>query len=588
MTHSRLRLYRFLSRWSRPKTYKGKIMLIAFIGTHVPLLALILYAVVFQSLTLGEIVRVLAIALFATLVGMGATLFALHKLLALVLLTSAGLRDYLNRGRLPDLPTHFQDEAGTLMADTSRTLHQLDEAIHHLTHYDNLTGLPNRDSFQTCLRQALAQAKDNQQLAVIALDLNNLKEINSTLGRKVGDLYIRKVSQRLAACLQESDVLARLGGGEFAILRTELLSADSLNSLSRQLLDHLLKPFFLFGKEIQANASIGITIYPFDGTSVEQLLKNADTAAHEAKQRERHTYQFYLAEMNVKLQKRLALEEQLRHALRRGEMFLHYQPRIDLKSNRLVAVEALLRWQNPELGLVSPVEFIPIAEENGLIVPIGEWVLRSACLQNRTWQQEGLPPLRVSVNLSVSQFKQENLIDMIDLVLEETGLAAAYLELEVTESLLITDVEQAIATLQQLKNRGIALSLDDFGTGYSSLSYLQKFPINTLKIDRSFVTNVSSDVDAAAIARAIIALAHSLQLKITAEGVETQAQLDYLRAYGCHEIQGYYYSKPLSAYKLASFLAAFDQNSPYLPQDSNEQPRRRRSWENRHDHNEHN
>ena len=517
MSHSRLRLYTFLSRWNRPKTYKGKIMLIAFIGTHVPLLALILYAVISHSLTLGEIVRVLAIALFATLIGMGATLFALHKLLAPVLLTSAGLRDYLNRGRLPDLPTHFQDEAGTLMADTSHTLHQLDEAIHHLTHYDNSTGLPNRDSFQTCLRQALAQAQDNQQLAVIALDLNNLKEINSTLGRKVGDLYIRKVSQRLATCLQESDVLARLGGGEFAILRTELLSADSLNSLSRQLLDHLLKPFFLFGKEIQANASIGITIYPFDGTSVEQLLKNADTAAHEAKQRERNTYQFYLAEMNVKLQKRLALEEQLRHALRRGEMFLHYQPRIDLKSNRLVAVEALLRWQNPELGLVSPVEFIPIAEENGLIVPIGEWVLRSACLQNRTWQQEGLPPLRVSVNLSVSQFKQENLIDMIDLVLEETGLAAAYLELEVTESLLITDVEQAITTLQQLKNRGIALSLDDFGTGYSSLSYLQKFPINTLKIDRSFVTNVSSDVDAAAIARAIIALAHSLQLKITAE-----------------------------------------------------------------------
>ena len=560
-------------------------MLIAFIGIHIPLLALILYTIISHSLALRAIVRVLAIALIATLIGMGATLFALHKLLAPVLLTSTVLRNYLNGGKLPNLPTHYQDEVGTLMADTSRTLHQLDEAIRQLTHYDNLTGLPNRDSFQNCLRQALTQAQDNQQLAVIALDLNNLKEINSTLGRKVGDLYIKKASQRLATCLQESDILARLGGGEFAILRTELLSADRLNSLSRQLLDNLLKPFFLFGQEIQANASIGITLYPFDGTSVEQLLKNADTAAHEAKQQERNTYQFYLAEMNAKLQKRLILEEQLRYALRRGEMFLHYQPRIDLTSNRLVAVEALVRWQNPELGLVSPTEFIPIAEENGLIVPIGEWVLRSACLQNRTWQQEGLPPLRVSVNLSVRQFKQENLIEMIDLVLEETGLDAAYLELEVTESLLVTNVEQAIATLQQLKNRGIALSLDDFGTGYSSLSYLQRFPINTLKIDRSFVTNVSSSTDAAAIARAIIALAHSLQLKITAEGVETQAQLDYLRAYGCHEIQGYYYSKPLSAYKLAHFLAAFDQNSPSPPHDSNEQSSPRRSWDNRHEHN---
>ena len=558
MDRSSLRLYSFLSRFSRPKTYKGKIMLVAFVGTHVPLLVLLLYAVITKSFSIPSTIHLLIVALVATLIGTAATLYAFHLLLAPVALTAQALRKYLDQKILPNLPTHFQDEAGSLMANTSRTLHHLDQTIEHTTSYDNITGLPNRELFQTRLQQAIAQSQQNsQQLAVIALDLDNLKELNSTLGRKVGDSLLRAVARRLSPCLHRSGFLARLGGDDFGILQTELTNSENLNSLSQELLAILAKPFSLFGKEVYARTYAGITIYPFDGTTAEQLLQNADVAVHQARHLEQCSCQFYSDQMNARLQRRLALEEQLRYALRRGEMFLHYQPRIALGNNRPLAAEALLRWHSPQLGLVSPAEFIPIAEANGLIIPLGEWVLRSACTQNRLWQQEGVPSIRVSVNLSARQFMQDDLLDMIDRVLTETGLDPAYLELEVTESLLIENVERAIETLQQLKKRGIALSLDDFGTGYSSLNYLQKFPIDTLKIDRSFVEGVASNPDDAAIAKGIIALAHSLQLKITAEGVETQAQLDYIKAYGCHEAQGYYFSKPLSAYSLVDFLASF-------------------------------
>lgn len=558
MDRSRLHLYTLLSRLGRPKTYKGKIMLVAFIGTHVPLLVLLLYALITKSYSMASTMRLLLVALVATLIGTAATLYAFHLLLAPVSLTSQALRSYLDRKILSSLPTHYRDEAGTLMANTTRTLRSLDEAIEYMTNYDNVTGLPNRDLFQLRLQQAIAKTQQhNQQLALIALDLDNLKQINSTLGRKVGDLLLRSVAQRLSACLQKTDIIARLGGDDFGILRTELTTSDNLNLLSQDLLAVLAKPFSLFGKEVYASACVGITLYPFDGATAEQLLQNADVAVHQARQQEHYSYQFYSEQMNERLQRRLALEEQMRYALRRGELFLHYQPRIDLESNCPLAAEALLRWQNPQLGMVSPAEFIPIAEENGLIIPIGEWVLRSACMQNRNWQRAGLPPLRVSVNLSALQFKQENLLDTIDRVLEETGLDPAYLELEVTESLLVENVEQAIVTLQQLKDRGIALALDDFGTGYSSLNYLQKFPIDTLKIDRSFVEGVASNPDDAAIAKGIIALARSLQLNITAEGVETLEQLNYIKVHGCHEAQGYYFSKPMSAYSLVDFLASY-------------------------------
>lgn len=556
MNSDRLKFYDLISRLPFPKSYPGKIMLVAFIGTHIPLLVLIVAAAAARS-SPKEVASTLIIALLATLVATAITLYAIHHLLYPVILTSKVLRQYLGQERRISLPTKFRDEVGTLMADTNRTLQHLDAIVKHLTDYDSLTGLPNRELFQTHIQQAIVESVD-RQFALIVLDLDGLKDINSTLGRVVGDLLLRKVAQRITKYIKSGDVLARFGGDEFAILRTDIVDvSDSPVALSNQLLRSLAEPFSLYGKTIHCAAKIGITIYPFDGTNVDRLLQNADTAIHQAKQQNLNTYQFYSPAINAQLKRVLAIKENLRYALKRQELSIYYQPRIEIATCRLVAVEALLRWQNPELGFVSPAEFIPIAEETNLIIPIGEWILYHACLQNKRWQQEGLAALRMSVNLSTGQFKQANLLEAIDRVLQDTGLDPAYLELEITESLLVKDIEQAIVLLWQLKSRGISLALDDFGTGYSSLSYLQKLPIHTLKIDRSFVSNIACNPDDAAISKAIVALARSLELNITAEGVETEEQLNYLKNQGCHEVQGYYFSKPLPSDRLKDFLIAY-------------------------------
>lgn len=556
MNLDRLTLYSSISQLPVPKTYPGKIMLVAFIGTHIPLIVLIVDAAT-SNYSPREVRSTLLITLLATLIAMAVTLYALHHLLYPIILTSRTLRQYLQSKRLTELPTNFQDEVGTLMSDTNRTLHQLDKLIEHLTDYDSLTGLPNRELFQTHIQQAILNS-ENQQFALIVLDIDGLKNINSTLGRVVGDLLLQKVAQRIVTYLEPGDILARFGGDEFAILRTNIAdTSDSLMALSNNLLQSLSQPFSLYGKTIHCAAKIGITIYPFDGTSVSQLLQNADTAIHQAKQQTLNTYQFYSPAINSQLKRIMAIKENLRYALQHRELSIYYQPRMEIATRRLIAVEALLRWQNPELGRVSPAEFIPIAEETNSIVPIGEWILHHACLQNKQWQQEGLSPLRMSVNVSTCQFDRTDLLETIDRTLETTGLDAAYLELEVTESLLVKNIEQAIALLGKLKARGVSIALDDFGTGYSSLSYLQKLPINTLKIDRSFVNNIAENPDDAAISKAIVALAQSLGLNITAEGVETQEQLDYLRNQGCHEVQGYYFSKPLSSERFKDFLRTY-------------------------------
>ena len=549
-----LKFYSLISRLTFPKTYPGKIMLVAFTGTHIPLIVLIFDAANSSTTSPRAIAHTLLLTLFATLIGTAATLSALHHLLAPIIVTSKVLRQYLQLRKRTDLPMNFQDEVGTLMADTNLTLQKLDKIIKHLTDYDSLTGLPNRELFQTHIQQAILESA-NQQFALIVLDIDSLKDINSALGRVVGDLLLRKVAQRIISYTESGDIVARFGGDEFAILRTNITNfSDSPVILSNKLLESLSEPFSLYGRKIHCAAKIGITIYPFDGTNVSQLFQNADTAIHQAKQQNLNTYQFYSPAINAQLKRILAIKENLRYALERQELSIYYQPRIEVATGRLVAVEALLRWQNPELGFVSPAEFIPIAEETNLIIPIGKWILHNACLQNKQWQQEGIARLRMSVNLSTCQFKQANLIETVDRTLQDTGLDVAYLELEITESLLVKDIDKAIALLTELKTRGISIALDDFGTGYSSLSYLQKLPINTLKIDRSFVTNIASNPDDAAISKAIVALAQSLKLNITAEGVETREQFNYLQSQGCHEVQGYYFSKPLPAEMIKDFF----------------------------------
>lgn len=538
-------------------TYRGKVMVVAFVDIHIPLWTMILAAILSPAFPLLAIAPALLAILLIDVIVTIATSYVLFNLLAPIVLTSETLGEYLRSQKLSPLPATFQDEVNTLMVDNSQTLQRLDKIIQHITNYDTLTGLPKRELFQSYIKQAIANTKEDRQFALIVLDLDSLKDINSTLGRKVGDLLLTKVAQRLNGYLTSKDILARFGGDEFAILRTQIANSESLIALSHNLLNSLSEPFALHGKNIHCAAKIGITIYPFDGDTVEQLLQNADIAIHQAKQQKLNTYQFYTPEISEKLQRTLAIKDNLRYALKRQEFSIRYQPRIEIDTGRLVGVEALLRWYSPELGFVSPAEFIPIAEETNLIMPIGEWVLRNACAQNKQWQQEGWSSFRVSVNLSTTQFKQANLVATIDRILQETDLDKIYLELEITENLLVDDTERAVAILWELKRRGISIALDDFGTGYSSLSYLQKLPIDTLKIDRSFVTNIATNSDDAAISKAIVALAQSLELNITAEGVETKAQLDYLRNLGCHEAQGYYLSEPLSSDRLKDFFATY-------------------------------
>ncbi|MBD2251842.1 putative bifunctional diguanylate cyclase/phosphodiesterase [Nostoc parmelioides] len=537
------------------KNYTAKIMLVAFLGTHIPLLTLLFSFVISNSYSWEMTIRVLVIALFATLIGTVVTLYALHHLLIPVNLTSATLRDYLNNKTLPSLPTEFADEAGTLMADTSQTLYKLDELIDYISNYDKLTGLPNRELLRERVHQAISQQYSQKMVAVMVLGIDDFTGMSHTLEHELSNLLLRAVAQRLTSCLAQKDTLAYLSGDEFAIVRLDIHSIESIIKLSQLLLTALSKPFFIQGNHIHITASIGITINQPDNLyDVDQLLQQAHVALYQAKQQGRSQHQFYSPEINAQLQERLALENELYGALQRNEIVVYYQPIIDLQTKQITAVEALVRWQHPTRGLVSPAKFIPIAEANGLIVEIGEWVLRTACTQNRVWQLAGFTPMRMSVNLSARQFEESNLVDLVGEIIQGSGLHPSYLELEVTESSLMTDIQRSVTILKQLRELGIWLALDDFGTGYSSLNYLKRFPVNMLKIDRSFVQDVCSNPDSAAVTNAIIALAKSLQLKITAEGIETQQQLSYLQKRGCQEGQGYYFGIPAPADEITEIL----------------------------------
>ena len=422
---------------------------------------------------------------------------------------------------------------------------QAEERVRRLAHYDELTGLPNRTMFNQSLGHALAQARRNDKpLAILFIDLDRFKYINDSLGHEAGDRVLKEVALRLTGCLRDSDTVGRFGGDEFVVLLEEMPQPTNIAAVANKVLAAVAKPFILGTQEFHLTASIGISTFPADSSDLQSLLKNADVAMYRAKE-QGNNYQYYSTQMNVHSLERLALESDLRHALERNEFLLHYQPKVDIASGRITGMEALVCWQQPGKALIPPAQFIALAEETGLIVPIGEWVLRTACAQNKSWQEQGLPPLRIAVNLSARQFAHERLLQDVEKVLNETGLDPALLELEITESMVMHDPERTVTLLGKLKSMGVSISIDDFGTGYSSLNYLKRFPIDSVKIDRSFIKDLPMDGDDAAITVAIIAMAHGLKLNVIAEGVETAEQLRFLREHKCDEMQGYYFSKPV-------------------------------------------
>lgn len=457
--------------------------------------------------------------------------------------------------RIIDPDEKLLEVLGNVGTQLGRTIERKrsEERMAHLLNHDALTELPNRILFHDRLQQAIVNAHRRERLVGVAfLDLDEFKNINDSMGHDAGDLLLNLVAARLRAAVREGDTVARLGGDEFTLIFVDMGHVDDIARTAQKILDLFVQPFQVLGRELFVTASLGITICPLDDNNVSELLKNADIAMYRAKSQGKNTFQFYAHDMTSKIHERLSLENQLRRALERNEFMLHYQPIVSSIDGSVRGVEALLRWNNGQ-DLISPIQFIPIAEETGLIVPIGEWVLNKACAQLARWQADGWPHLRMSVNLSVRQFRHQDMVGNVAKALAAAGLKSEYLELEITESILLEE-QSVINTLYELDRMGVEISIDDFGTGYSSLSYLKRLPIDTLKIDRSFVQNIPEDADDAAIAQAILAMASSLGIDVVAEGVETIEQLAFLRHHGCDALQGNYFSKPLPADELVVLL----------------------------------
>jgi len=442
-------------------------------------------------------------------------------------------------------------------AKMAASLQRANDELQRIALLDPLTKLPNRVLLEDRIEQAVAQAERSKlNCAVIFVDLDRFKTINDSLGHTVGDDLLRAVGARLQSLVRAEDTVSRLGGDEFVILLREVMNTADALEVGNKMLMELREPFRAQEKELFITPSIGISMYPLNGHTAQMLITQADAAMYNAKQGGRNSCRLFASEMSTFFPERLTLENDLRHALARRQFELHYQPKVDLLSDRMMGMEGLLRWRHPTKGLIGPAEFIPLAEDTGLIVPIGRWVIEEACAQNKAWQRAGLPHLRVAINISAVQFRQRDLLDTIKHALETSGLSPAFLEVELTETVVMQNASQAIVTLEKLSEMGIQVSIDDFGTGYSSLSYLKRFPIDKLKIDRSFIRDISSDSNDAAIVRATIALAHSLRLRVIAEGVETEDQLQFLRAVGCDEYQGFYKSKPVPAADFARQMRA--------------------------------
>jgi len=445
--------------------------------------------------------------------------------------------------------------------------------IQYLAYHDNLTALPNRSSFSLILTPGIARARrEGKKLAVLFIDLDRFKNINDTLGHDAGDALLREIGQRLRHCVRQADTVARLGGDEFVVLLEDLAAHGHVATVARKILSDIGGSLDAIGQEFRVTASIGISIYPEDGEDEQALMKNADIAMYHAKQQGKNNFQFHSEKMDTHSVARLALESSLRRALERNEFQLHYQAKINIGTSRISGMEALLRWTHPDLGSVPPVQFIPIAEETGLIGPIGQWVIRTACAQNKAWQDRGLPRVRMAVNLSPRQFTDENLAENIAEILGEIGIAPEWLELEITEGMIMHNVGETMQKLTKLGDMGIRIAIDDFGTGHSSLAYLKRFPIDTLKIDRSFISDLPGDAEDKAITAAIITMGRSLGLTVVAEGVETGEQLDFLREQGCDEFQGYYFNRPMPAEQFAELLQT-SQNSSAEPVSLNSRSR---------------
>ncbi|MBB6445297.1 diguanylate cyclase (GGDEF)-like protein [Bacillus benzoevorans] len=427
--------------------------------------------------------------------------------------------------------------------------------IHPLAYQDPLTSLPNRRCFENCLYKSFMQKADREKdAAILFVDLDRFKFINDTLGHKYGDKLLQMSAQRMKAVLRNKDIVARLGGDEFVCLLPDIITKRETEEIANRILKTLSKPFHLFNQEIRITASIGISLYPLDGDDPESLITNADIAMYRAKQHGKNQIKWFKAEDHARGYEKFVLENHLRKALCHNQFSLVYQPQIDLQQDEISGVEALIRWDHPDLGLISPNDFIPLAEETGLIMEIGEWVLKEACRQNKEWQDRGYKPLKIAVNLSAVQLTQGDLPETIRLILQEIGLEPKWLEVEITESMIFQNVDGAIRILHQLKDMGLHISIDDFGTGYSSLSYLVKLPIDILKIDRSFIKEIETNRKLPLVTSSIITMAHSMDMKVIAEGVETVGQLQEMTNQACDTVQGYIFSKPLIPAKLEKLL----------------------------------
>jgi diguanylate cyclase len=471
-------------------------------------------------------------------------------------------KDYALRAVKPS-----NDEVGLLCDGFNEMLAEIEERneilrqrqshLQQLAHFDSLTRLPNRTLFYDRLSQALHYAhRTKENVAVIFIDLDHFKDVNDTLGHRVGDLLLKDVADRLVDLIRGSDTVARLGGDEFTIFAQDVGNPGNACRVAQKIVEVFAEPFQLDGQQVYITASIGVTMYPTDGETVDELLKNADLAMYQAKEKGKNAFHLFNQDMQQRASQRLLLGNDLRHALEAGELSVCYQPKIDLLTGRLTGVEALVRWQHPLQGPIPPSSFIPLAEETGLIFPLGEWVLRTACQQGQAWQAAYGQGLRVAVNLSAVQFKRQDVVRTIGSILQETGLGPEFLEVELTETTLMQGNESTIKALLELRQMGIGIAIDDFGTGYSSLSYLRRFPIDTLKIDKSFTWNITKNEHDSVIIAAIIAMARGLKLNVVAEGVETVDQLRYLQEHGCNEVQGYLLSRPVPAHELDGLIQA--------------------------------